>query len=169
MTTMLDVDYLVVGAGAMGMAFTDALVDHADVRVAMVDRRHGVGGHWLAAYPFVRLHQSSTFYGVASTVLGGGRVQTHGPEAGLHGRAGQRVERLSAGERQRVAIARALAGGRGLLLVDEPTSRLDEANAIAVADLLRAAAHRHGATVVCATHDPILADAADRILALDPA
>jgi len=80
-------DYLVVGAGATGMAFTDALIDHADVRVAMVDRRHGVGGHWLDAYPFVRLHQASAFYGVASTLLGGGRVQQRGPEAGLHERA----------------------------------------------------------------------------------
>ena len=71
----------------MGMAFTDALTDHADVRVAMVDRRHSVGGHWLEAYPFVRLHQASAFYGVASTLLGGGRVQQHGPEAGLQERA----------------------------------------------------------------------------------
>ena len=62
-----------------GDGFADALVDHADVRVAMVDRRHGVGGHWLEAYPFVRLHQASTFYGVASTVLGGGRLQEPGP------------------------------------------------------------------------------------------
>ena len=84
----MDVDYLVVGAGAMGMAFTDALIDHADVRVALVDRRHGVGGHWLNAYPFVRLHQASAFYGVASTLLGGNRVQQQGPEAGLHERAG---------------------------------------------------------------------------------
>ena len=87
MTRTLDVDYLVVGAGATGMAFTDALIDHADVRVAMVDRRHSVGGHWLDAYPFVRLHQSSSFYGVASTILGGNRVQQRGPEAGLHDRA----------------------------------------------------------------------------------
>ena len=78
-TRTLDVDYLVVGAGASGMAFTDALIDHADVRVAMVDRRHSVGGHWLDAYPFVRLHQSSAFYGVASTLLGGNRVQQRGP------------------------------------------------------------------------------------------
>jgi hypothetical protein len=85
----VEADYLVVGAGATGMAFTDALIDHADVRVAMVDRRHSVGGHWLGAYPFVRLHQSSTFYGVASTVLGGGRRQAAGPEAGLHERADQ--------------------------------------------------------------------------------
>ena len=84
---LVDVDYVVVGAGAMGMAFVDALVDHADVRVALVDRRHGVGGHWRDAYPFVRLHQASVFYGVASTPLGGGRVQQHGPEAGLHERA----------------------------------------------------------------------------------
>lgn len=85
----VDVDYLVIGAGAMGMGFVDALIDHADVRVALVDRRHGVGGHWRNAYPFVRLHQSSTFYGVASRVLGGGRIQTTGPEAGLHERADQ--------------------------------------------------------------------------------
>ena len=87
MTRTVEADYLVVGAGAMGMAFTDALIDHADVRVALVDRRHGVGGHWLDAYPFVRLHQASAFYGVASTLLGGGRVQQHGPEAGLQERA----------------------------------------------------------------------------------
>src|SRR3954471_12513337 len=84
MTTIaLDADYLVVGAGAMGMAFTDALIDHADVRVALVDRRHDVGGHWLAAYPFVRLHQASVFYGVGSTLPGRGRVQQVGPETGL--------------------------------------------------------------------------------------
>lgn len=87
MTTVLDADYLVVGAGASGMAFADALVDHSDADVVMVDRRHSVGGHWLDAYPFVRLHQASAFYGVASTLLGEGRIQQHGPEAGLHERA----------------------------------------------------------------------------------
>jgi len=86
-TAVIDADYLVVGAGAAGMAFTDALLDRADVSVAMVDRRHGVGGHWLDAYPFVRLHQASAFYGVASTLLGGGRIQQDGPETGLHERA----------------------------------------------------------------------------------
>jgi len=87
---MVEADYLVVGAGAMGMAFTDALIDHApDARVALVDRRHGAGGHWLAAYPFVRLHQASCFYGVASTQLGDGQLQTTGPEAGLSERADQ--------------------------------------------------------------------------------
>lgn len=83
----LQTDYLVVGAGAMGMAFTDALIDHADVHVTLVDRREAAGGHWLDAYPFVRLHQASQFYGVASTVLGNGSVQATGPEVGLHERA----------------------------------------------------------------------------------
>jgi hypothetical protein len=83
----LETDYLVVGAGAMGMAFTDTLVDHADVHVTLVDHRHAAGGHWQEAYPFVQLHQASLYYGVASTPLGGGKVQTHGPEAGLQERA----------------------------------------------------------------------------------
>ena len=69
------------------MAFTDALIEKADAKVVMVDRRHSVGGHWLDAYPFVRLHQASAFYGVASTPLGLGRVQQEGPEVGLHERA----------------------------------------------------------------------------------
>jgi hypothetical protein len=87
-TRRVDTDYLVVGAGAMGMAFADALIDHADVHVTIVDRRHAPGGHWRDAYPFVRLHQASVFYGVASTVLGNGAIQRTGPEAGLHERAG---------------------------------------------------------------------------------
>jgi hypothetical protein len=82
-----DTDYLVIGAGAMGMAFTDALIDHADAHVTLVDRRFTAGGHWQDAYPFVQLHQASLFYGVASTVLGTGAVQRQGPEAGLQQRA----------------------------------------------------------------------------------
>ncbi len=85
----LQTDYLVVGAGAMGMAFVDALIDHADVHVTLVDRRHAAGGHWHDAYPFVQLHQASLFYGVASTVLGTGATQQQGPETGLHERARQ--------------------------------------------------------------------------------
>ncbi len=88
-TKTLKTDYLVVGAGAMGMAFTDALIDHADVHVTLIDRRHAAGGHWADAYPFVQLHQASLFYGVASTALGRGAIQRSGPERGLHERARQ--------------------------------------------------------------------------------
>ncbi|MEX2487713.1 MAG: NAD(P)-binding protein [Nitriliruptoraceae bacterium] len=82
-----DTDYLVVGAGAMGMAFADTLVAHCPAHVTIVDRRTQPGGHWVDAYPFVRLHQASMFYGAASTVLGDGTIQSDGPEAGLHERA----------------------------------------------------------------------------------
>jgi ABC-type lipoprotein export system ATPase subunit len=82
--------------------------------------------------------------------------------------AGQRVSRLSAGERQRVALARALASARGLLIVDEPTSRLDQANAAAVADLLVRASLDDRQTVVCATHDPQVLRRADRVIELGP-
>lgn len=64
-------DYLVVGGGAMGMAFADMLVTHSDATIVLVDRRHAPGGHWVDAYPFVRLHMPSAFYGVDSVPLGG--------------------------------------------------------------------------------------------------
>ena len=85
---------------------------------------------------------------------------------GLGERIEQRVSRLSAGERQRVAIARALAARPKILLADEPTARLDEANALAVGALLASLAHTQGAAVVCATHDPLLIDRADETVEL---
>jgi len=53
----------------------------------MVDRRHRPGGHWLDAYPFVRLHQPSAYYGVSSRVLGHDRIDRTGPNAGFYERA----------------------------------------------------------------------------------
>lgn len=83
----LETDYLVVGAGASGMAFVDTLVASTDAEVVLVDRRHLPGGHWLDAYPFVRLHQPSAYYGVASRPLGDDRIDEHGPNAGWYERA----------------------------------------------------------------------------------
>ena len=60
----LDTDYLGVGSGAAGMAFTDSLITETDARIVMVDRRSAPGGHWNDVYPFVRLHQPSLYYGV---------------------------------------------------------------------------------------------------------
>jgi len=84
----IEVDYLVVGAGASGMAFVDALVaDDQDAEVLLVDRRHRPGGHWLDTYPFVRLHQPSATYGVTSRRLGDERIDDSGPNAGFYERA----------------------------------------------------------------------------------
>lgn len=80
-------DYLVVGAGASGLAFADALVAEADVEVTLVDRRPAPGGHWRDTYPFVRLHSPSAYYGVSSLPLGEDRVDEVGENAGYYERA----------------------------------------------------------------------------------
>jgi ABC-type lipoprotein export system ATPase subunit len=76
------------------------------------------------------------------------------------------ADRLSVGERQRVAIARALARAPAVLLLDEPTARLDEENGLLVADLLVDAARGSNALVVCATHDLAVAERADAVITL---
>jgi hypothetical protein len=84
----IEVDYLVVGAGASGMAYVDALVAlDREAEVLLVDRRHRPGGHWLDAYPFVRLHQPSALYGVTSRRLGDDHIDETGPNAGFYERA----------------------------------------------------------------------------------
>jgi hypothetical protein len=84
---LVNTDYLVVGAGATGLAFVDAVVDEADVEVTVVDRQPGPGGHWLHAYPFVRLHTPSAYYGVNSLALGEDRIDQDGENAGFYERA----------------------------------------------------------------------------------
>lgn len=65
----METDYLVVGAGAMGMAFVDTLLSETTASVVLVDENHQPGGHWNSVYPFVRLHQPSAYYGVNSRPL----------------------------------------------------------------------------------------------------
>ena len=84
MTNELSTDYLVVGAGAAGLAFVDTLIAEADADVVIVDRRHRPGGHWNDAYPFVRLHQASANYGVNSRALGTDSIDTTGRNAGFY-------------------------------------------------------------------------------------
>lgn len=86
MTARLETDYLVVGSGLAGMGFVDGLLDVTDADVVLVDRRHAPGGHWVEAYPFVRLHLPSAWYGVGSRGLDDERIETAGPEIGQHAR-----------------------------------------------------------------------------------
>jgi hypothetical protein len=87
-TPTFEADYVIVGAGAAGMAFADELLDSSPIAtMAIVDRRHAPGGHWNDAYPFVRLHGPSEHYGVNSRPLGNGGVEAVGANRGLPERA----------------------------------------------------------------------------------
>ncbi len=83
MSARYEADYVVVGAGAMSMAFVDTILDETDADVVIVDRYDKPGGHWRVAYDHVRLHQPSDFYGVNSTNLGENRIDPHGYNEGL--------------------------------------------------------------------------------------
>ncbi|HVW19563.1 MAG TPA: ABC transporter ATP-binding protein [Solirubrobacteraceae bacterium] len=85
-------------------------------------------------------------------------------EVGLTDRTSHLPAEMSGGERQRVAVARALANEPRLLLADEPTGALDSENSQRVLDLLEGARSRRGTTLMVVTHDPRVADRADRIL-----
>ena len=87
-------------------------------------------------------------------------------ELGLGERGHHYPAQLSGGEQQRVAIARAVALRPPLLLADEPTGNLDSATGSAIIDLLLALQREHASTLVLVTHDPALADRADRVIGL---
>lgn len=85
MTNGLSTDYLIIGSGAVGLAFADTLLNETkDIHITIVDRHGKPGGHWNDAYSFVALHQPSAFYGVNSMALGAGRKDTHGVNSGLY-------------------------------------------------------------------------------------
>lgn len=86
---------------------------------------------------------------------------------GLGGLARRFPDQLSGGQRQRVAVARAIVHRPLLILADEPTGALDEENARAVIELLVEVQREIGATFVLVTHDPHIANHADRRLQLE--
>ena len=76
-------DYLIIGSGAVGMAFADTLLDESDAHITIVDRHDKPGGHWNDSYSFVTLHQPSAFYGLNSRELGSHRKDDSGPNRGM--------------------------------------------------------------------------------------
>jgi NAD(P)-binding Rossmann-like domain len=82
--TSIETDYLIIGAGAVGLAFADTLLAETDAHITIVDRHGKPGGHWNDAYSFVALHQPSAFYGVNSLALGSGQKDTVGVNAGMY-------------------------------------------------------------------------------------
>jgi hypothetical protein len=79
-----ETDYLIVGSGAVGMAFADILLTETKANIIIVDKYHKPGGHWNVAYPFVTLHQPSAFYGVSSRELSKGCIDKVGLNKGLN-------------------------------------------------------------------------------------
>jgi NAD(P)-binding Rossmann-like domain len=82
--TEIETDYLIIGSGAVGLAFADTLLEQTDANITIVDRHGKPGGHWNDAYSFVALHQPSAFYGVNSLPLGTNHKDVHGVNAGLY-------------------------------------------------------------------------------------
>src|SRR3712207_5763751 len=87
-------------------------------------------------------------------------------KVGLEDRAKHLPKQLSGGEQQRVCIARALINNPEIILADEPTGNLDEANEIMVIDILKQL-HKEGSTIIVVTHDPEVGDEAMRKITLD--
>jgi ABC-type lipoprotein export system ATPase subunit len=85
---------------------------------------------------------------------------------GLAATRARRVRELSGGEQQRLAVACALVGHPELIILDEPTASLDRASASTLVEVLSGVAAR-GSTMVIATHDPLVAEAADVVAELD--
>jgi putative ABC transport system ATP-binding protein len=117
--------------------------------------------------PFLSVRENvELFLGLRGLDGSNGEAQETLAVVGLEQLTEQRVSRLSTGEQERVAIARALASEPDLLLADEPTARLDYANALAIGELLSRIARERGIAVVCATHDPAVIEQADAELSL---
>ena len=108
---------------------------------------------------------------LAAVYISAGRPRAHRSRAGealtrvgLGHRLRHRPEQLSGGERQRVALARALFLSPKLLLIDEPTAAVDRSQAGELAALLAERTREDDCVTVVATHDPAVAEAADRIV-----
>ena len=82
MTAELEADYVIIGAGATGLAFADEMLSRSDATMIVVDRRQHAGGHWNDAYDFVRLHSPAFTYGVNGLSLGTTHVETEGTNRG---------------------------------------------------------------------------------------
>ncbi|MEM1088680.1 MAG: NAD(P)/FAD-dependent oxidoreductase [Pseudomonadota bacterium] len=80
----LEADYVIVGTGAVGMAFADIIIHESDASVILIDSFAKPGGHWNDAYPFVQLHQPAAYYGVSSRKLDSGRREQGNLNNGLH-------------------------------------------------------------------------------------
>lgn len=81
----IETDYLIIGSGAVGMAFADTMLDEdPDAHITIVDQHAKPGGHWNDSYPFVALHQPASYYGLNSLPLGNDQIDCTGPNKGYY-------------------------------------------------------------------------------------
>ncbi len=160
-----DAGSIVVAGRDLTTMNREELAQHRRARIGWVGQEPGL-------IPFSTALENTT---LALRIRDGGPRPEHLDVAGewlerlgLADCASRAADRLSAGERQRVAIARTFARGPEVLLLDEPTARLDEENAALVADLMLSAARTSAALVVCATHDRAVAERADTVISTEP-
>jgi ABC-type lipoprotein export system ATPase subunit len=156
-----DAGSVIVAGADLGGLDREALAAHRRDHVGWVGQEPGL-------VPFATARENIL---LALEIHAGGRRSAHDGDArawlerlGLGDCTERAADRLSAGERQRVAIARALARRPDVLLLDEPTARLDQESAALVADLLISAARLSHAAVICATHDALLVQRADDVV-----
>jgi ABC-type lipoprotein export system ATPase subunit len=151
------------------VVLADEIVSRLDreQRAALRAKWIGVVGQQAGLVPFLSAQENVELALLVRGRNGASALATRALAAvGLADRVDQRVSRLSSGEKARVAIARAVAANPAVLLADEPTSRLDAANALAVASLFRRLTSERGVTVICATHDPLVIEEADAEISL---
>jgi putative ABC transport system ATP-binding protein len=151
-------------AGTVSVRGTEVSALDRDARAVFRGRHVALVGQEPGLVPFLSARENIEL-ALALREVEGHEAAPRALEAlaavGLASEADRRVEDLSTGQRERVAIARAVAARPALLLADEPTSRLDQAGALAISRLLVRLARETGAAVVCATHDPLLVEHAD--------
>ena len=150
--------------GTVHFAGQDLFDQSASQRDRFRNRRVGFVFQFYYMLPELNVVENT----ILSHLIGGGAKPDAKPlleRMGLGGRLKHRPRELSGGERQRVAIARALINHPDLLLADEPTGNLDHATGDRILDLL-CELHGEGQTIVMVTHDPRIADRADRTLRL---
>ncbi|PZT77418.1 MULTISPECIES: ABC transporter ATP-binding protein [unclassified Streptomyces] len=142
-----------------------ALTDAGRARV----RREHIGymfqsGNLLSALPAVEQLLAAAYIGGHSPRAHRARAEEALRAVGLGHRLRHRPEQLSGGERRRIALARALFLSPRLLLVDEPTAAVDRSQAGELAALLADRTREDRCVTVVATHDPVVAEAAGRVV-----
>ena len=155
-----------------GQAFVDGASVGDMGPDALVDLRRRKIGFIFQAFGLLSILSAAENVEVPLRLVGADRREREDRVAvllelvGLGDRAKHRPHELSGGEQQRVAIARALANRPDVLLADEPTGQLDSHTGRSIMGLLRAVVRSEGVTALIATHDPMLIDLADRVVAL---